>query len=181
MSSAFKLGRGQAMMVTLIALTVLMLIVMAAIRFTGTTREAAVSKLRGDKISACAEAARAYVLSRFQMFGVQATDGTLVAHGSTPIEAVVPSTGVTADQMRMMTGHVGSTTAGLTIAGVAASSVASTSSDVRDLANAAPSSRTFGQTYNVVVKCQEPIPPGAGSDYVPRESEVEFQFRFGGL
>src|SRR5437588_258764 len=61
-------------MVTMIALAVLMVLVVGAIRFTGTNREAAVSKLKGDRMGACAETARRYLLSRLSLYGVSVSD-----------------------------------------------------------------------------------------------------------
>ena len=75
-------ARGNALLMTLIALAVLMMIVAAAIQFTGTNREAAISKARADEVQACATTARKLLLSKLRTFGVSA--GALVLDTKLP-------------------------------------------------------------------------------------------------
>src|SRR3954469_21464620 len=62
--------RGSALLVTLIALGVLMLLVVAAIQFTGTNREGAGSKLRSDELASCAESARRALMDSLNQPGL---------------------------------------------------------------------------------------------------------------
>lgn len=164
-------------MVTMIALAVLMVLVVGAIRFTGTNREAAVSKLKGDRMAACAETARRYLLSRMRIFGVAVTELNLVGDpqfGTT--YAYLPDDPLPAKQSIIGPGHFGDNLTSPVSANkpqmVPGSMMAGSAALVRDLANAAPASPYLGGSYyRVVMKCQE----GSGA----RESEIEFVFRYG--
>ncbi|HET9451110.1 MAG TPA: hypothetical protein VFO83_09525, partial [Aggregicoccus sp.] len=70
-------ARGSALLITLIAMGVLGVLVVGALQFTGTNRAAAVAKMRGDRVSACAETARRYLLSRLRVYGVDVSGLTL--------------------------------------------------------------------------------------------------------
>jgi hypothetical protein len=163
-------------MVTMIALAVLMVVVVGAIRFTGTNRVAAVGKLRGDRMQACAETARRYLLSRLRVFGVSVTDLKLDPAGNTSW-AKLPDDPSPSKQSIIGPGHYDEdlTLTAPSISIVPSSSMGSSGEQIRDLANAAPGSSTLGgQYYRVVMKCQE-----AGTLGVARESEIEFVFRYG--
>lgn len=177
--------RGNSLMVTMIALAVLMVLVVGAIRFTGTNREAAVSKVRGDRLAACADTARRYLLSRLRVFGVSVTDLRLEGAVNQPnFYALLPDDAVDAQKSRIGAAHYGTEVTSITastqgvpsaVAIVPSSQIGSTGKMARDMANAAPSTTTLGGTfYRVVMKCQEPGTLGAA-----RESEVEFVFRYG--
>jgi hypothetical protein len=159
--------RGNALMLTVIAMAVLLLLVGGAIQFTNYNREASSEKLRGDRVGACADAARRHLLSRLKLFRatteLQILDTTL-------IDDPDPSA-----RTRIMTGHYNDTksdTAQATVVGVDPVLMGASSRQVRDIANTVPATGGFmgGQYYRVVVKCKETS---------GRESEVEFLFRYG--
>ncbi|HEX5753456.1 MAG TPA: hypothetical protein VFZ09_45085 [Archangium sp.] len=156
--------RGNALMLTLIAIAVLMVLVGGAIQFTNYNREATVEKLRGDKVGACADAARRHLLSRLKLFRatteLQVLDTRL-------IDDPDPSA-----RSKMKTGHYGSDDAVNTVVAVNAVAMGEATKQARDIANTVTDSggTLGGKYYRVVVKCQE-----SGG----RESEVEFLFRYG--
>lgn len=163
-------------MVTMIALAVLMVLVVGAIRFTGTNREAALSKMKGDRMGACADTARRYLLSRLRLYGTSVTDLKFDPSANTTW-AKLPDDAVAAKQSVVGPGHYGEdlTITPSSIVLMPSTGFGSGVDQIRDLANAAPGSGTLGgQYYRAVVKCQE-----AGTLGVARESEVEFVFRFG--
>lgn len=156
--------RGGAMLVTMIALVVLMVLVLGAISFTGRNREAATSKARGDQLVACAETARRYVLAQLAQNNVQVTSLTLTQ--------VLTDDPVVARQSVLTTGHYPDLTAQPTAVLVPSRNFGAAERQARELSNSAPDSTTLGGSYyRVVVKCTE---PSSG-----RASEVEFVFRFG--
>ncbi|WNG38982.1 hypothetical protein F0U60_39305 [Archangium minus] len=160
-----RVPRGNALLLTVIAIAVLMVLVGGAIQFTNRNREASAEKLRGDRVNVCAEAARRHLLSRLSLF--QAT-GSLQILDTRLIDDPDPDA-----RSRMTTGHYGNDTAVATVKTVDAVTMGAAGRQARDMANAAPSSATLGgQYYRVVVKCEESS--GGG-----RESEVEFLFRYG--
>jgi Tfp pilus assembly protein PilX len=155
--------RGSALLVAMIALAVLMVLVVGAIQFTGTNQQAAIAKGQGDRVSACAETARRYLLSRLRTFNMPIAGLTL--------EREVPDAVEQADRSKMLTAHYGQNTPQQTIQVVSSSDFSASQKQVRDLANAAPESATLGgQYYRVVMVCNE---PGG------RSAETEFVFRHG--
>lgn len=156
-------ARGSALLVTLIALAVLMLIVVAAVQFTGTNREGAGSKLRSDELTACAESARRYLTAQLQV-----ADQPLA--GAVDMQIVDQS--AVSERTSLQMAHYDQTDAGMAnFAPVSGQMMGSTRKGARDLANSAPSQTTLGGSYyRVVMKCR---------DRGARESEVEFLFRFG--
>ncbi|GHG68994.1 hypothetical protein [Comamonas sp. JC664] len=157
--------RGSALAITLIALTVLLMLVVGAITFTGRNQSAAVSKMRGDRVEACAETARRHLLSRLKVFGAGAIPVT-----SINLEQVLMDDEVVADRSTMRTAHVGDTASAPTAAVLASSSFSSGKDQVSDAANTLREGTTGGSYYRVVVMCGE---PGG------RQAETEFVFRFG--
>jgi hypothetical protein len=154
--------RGNALLITLIAIAVLMLMVAGAIQFTHYNREAAVEKSRGDRVGACAEAARRHLLSRLKLFHAP---GRLTL-ASELIDDADPTL-----RSQVLTGHYGDTAAEATVVAVSPAAMGAASRQVRDITNVMPAGGTLGgQYYRVVVKCRE-----SGG----RESEVEFVFRYG--
>lgn len=174
-------ARGNTLLVTLIVIAGLLVLVMGAIQFTGTNRRASLSKARGDRLQACAIAARQHLLSRLSIFGVQANAGGFVNFEQMSMDASVPDDPTPEEQTRMLTAHFGDTLPQMTVVAVEAASVSGTKRDIRDITNTLPVASTTGATYRVVVKCMEPIPAGASASFVPGETELEFQFRYGGL
>lgn len=155
--------RGNVLLFTLIAVAVLLVVVVGAIRFTGQNREAAAAKRVGDERSACAEVARQYFLSRLQLYGVPVT--SLPA-----MDERLPDAPVVADRTRVMTGHYGEANAGITLSSVEAAAFSEAAAGVREVGNSIVKSGTLGQFYRVVAKCR---------DDAGRESETEFVFRYG--
>ena len=155
--------RGSALLVAMIALAVLMVLVVGAIQFTSTNQQASIAKVQGDRVGACAETARRYLLSRLRTASIPVTSLTLDEQAK---DAVAP-----ADRTRMMTAHFGDTAAKPTIQVVSSSDFGAAQKQVRDLANAAPTSASLGgQYYRVVMVCNE-----QGG----RAAETEFVFRHG--
>lgn len=163
-------------MVTMIALAVLMVLVVGAIRFTGTNRVAAVSKLKADRMAACAETARRYVLSRLRIFGAAPTELKLDSAGVVNY-TTIPDDPVASKQTRIGPSHFGEdiTTTTSAIGIVQPGTIGASGKTVFDVANTLRDSGGLGGTYyRVVMKCQEPGALGVG-----RESEIEFVFRYG--
>ncbi len=158
-----RVPRGNALMVTLIAVAVLMMLVGGAIQFTHYNREASAEKLRGDQVGACADAARRHLLSRLKLF--QATSELQILDTKL-IDDPDPNA-----RSRMVTGHYG-TGAEATVVAVNSVLMGEATRQARDVANTVTDSNGTlgGKYYRVVVKCQE-----RGG----RESEVEFLFRYG--
>jgi len=175
---------GSALLVTLIVVLVMLVMVVGTIQFTSGARVVSASKLREDRTTACVDAARNYVVSRLSIFGVQATDMSLVGFKDLTVAQTLPDDPDPTKRINMLTGHYatdGGSAPEATVVEVASSEVGSSQRDIRELGNASPTSRTFGQVFRVIVKCQEPIPAGASASYVPRQSELEFEFKYGGL
>lgn len=155
--------RGNALMLTLIAISVLMVLVGGAIQFTNYNREATAEKVRGDRVGACADAARRHLLSRLKLF--RATNELQILN-TTLIDDPDPDV-----RSKLMTGHYGSP-AESTVVSVNAVAMGEATKQARDIANTVTDSNGTlgGKYYRVVVKCHE---------YAGRESEVEFLFRYG--
>ena len=155
--------RGNALMMTMIALAVLMMIVAAAIQFTGTNREAAISKARGDEMQACATVARKMLLSRLRTFGVPT--------GTLSLNTTIPDEQATGDQRQVRTGHFGATSPEAVIVKLDSASMGASRDQVRDVSNTLSSTTLGGDYYRVVVTCRHPTSNS--------ESELEFTFRHG--
>lgn len=157
--------RGSALLIALIALVVLSVLVLGAIEFTGRNQAAAVAKGRGDRMEACAETARRYLLSRLRAFDANVPVQTLTLE-----EKLLDDTSP-ALRTTLRTGHYGDATKQPTVALLPANAISGSIKQVRDLANSAPQSTTLGGSYyRVVMTCRE----SSG-----REVETEFVFRFG--
>lgn len=155
-------ARGSALLVAMIALAVLLVVVVGALQFTGQNREASAVKVRGEQSSACADAARKYLMSRLRLYNVQVESLTL--------DSQLPDDPVAARQSRVRTGHYDMAAAVDATGVVSASMVSATRRQVRDVANSPVRPTLGGTPYRVVVKCRE-----AGG----REQEVEFAFKYG--
>lgn len=164
--------RGNALVVVLVAIAVLTVLVVGAIRFTGTNHDAAVMKNRSDQMGTCAEAARRYLLAQLPVNPLSPTATELnPADTTVQFERVVPDTNDAARRSVMATGHVSTPARQATIIGVAPLAVGAARKQVRDVANSLGPGTLGGQYYRVVVRCIEP-----GST---RASELEFSFRYG--
>ena len=155
--------RGNALLMTLIALAVLMMIVAAAIQFTGTNREASISKARADEVQACATTARKLLLSKLRTFGV--SPATL------SLNQKFPDTQLAATDKEMRTAHFDSTAPEPVIVKLDSTVMGSSRYQVRDMANAIADPTMGGGYYRVVVTCRNPSSNA--------QSEVEFTFRHG--
>ncbi len=161
--------RGNALLITLVALAILLVLVSGAISFTGANRSAAASKLVGDELSSCADAARRHLLANLRV-RVPATEVTLSTQGGTRWKEL-PS-GAVGERTIVSISHYEQdpATAPGTVAVVPAAAMVASRRQVQSLENRiAPP--TFGGYYRVVMKCREQNPV--------REAEVEFVFRYG--
>ena len=156
-----KARRGNVLLVTVISLAVLMVLVAGAIRFTGTNREAAAIKLRGDRTNSCVEIARRYLLSRLKVYGLNPADQQF--------DVKLMDELTEAERSRIKTAHLGQTN--LEPVGIASSaSFGASRRSVRDSSNVIAPGTLGGQFYRVAVKCEEAN---------GRETELEFVFRYG--
>lgn len=154
--------RGNALLITLIALAVLMLMTVGAIEFTGINRRAAVSQLSGDRMAACAETARRYLISRLNVFQLPR---------NLKLDQTLLDDPIAADRSKMMTAHYADDIAGATVVAVASESFSAARQQSSELANNLPTDTTRnGGYFRVVVKCKESV---------NREAELEFLFRYG--
>lgn len=168
--------RGNALLVTMIALAVLMVLVVGAIRFTGTNQVAAVSKMRGDRLAACADTARRYLISRLRVN--QAATAVVLDPATGQNYRNLPDDAVSSRQSIIGAGHYDDNLLSLSqphISVVPSSSFGASGMQARDLSNVMPTQTGIGgQYYRVVMKCQEP-----GTLGTARASEIEFIIRFG--
>jgi Tfp pilus assembly protein PilW len=155
--------RGNSLMITLIALAVLMLLVAAAIQFTGTNREASVAKARADEVQACATTARKLLLGKLRTFGV--------ATGGLTLNTRIPDSPSSADDKLVRTAHIDAPGLEPVIVKLDSSVMGSSRYQARDVANTLASSTLGGEYYRVVVSCRHPS--------TNAQSEVEFTFRHG--
>ena len=159
-------ARGNALLITVIALAVLMILVVGAIRFTATNRLSAGSKLNADRVAACADTARRALLAKLRVFGMPVKSLTLATE-------TIPDNPDPAKQSKIRTAHYGATAATATIVEVSSATMSGAASAVRGMSNVAPGSLSLGgQYFRVVVLCQEAAPS-------TREAEMEFVFRYG--
>ncbi len=164
MNSVTLRSRGNALLMTLIALAVLMMIVAAAIQFTGTNREAAVSKARADELQSCATTARKLLLAKLRM-----TSGGRA--GGLTLNSVIPDSTGPATDKQVRTAHYDKLTLEPVIVKLDSNVMGASRYQVRDMANTAGPGTLGGDYYRVVVTCRHP-----GSN---AQSEVEFTFRHG--
>jgi len=165
--------RGNSLMVTLIAHAVLMVLVVGAIRFTGTNREAAVVKLKGDRMAACAETARRTLIAQLRITGSVAVTALELDSVNGTAYARLPDEAAVGNRTIMGPSHYDTDplTAPRVISVISPKAMGSPQSI--NISNVLlESSVGGGQFYRVVMKCREAI----GEQ---RESEVEFVFKYG--
>jgi hypothetical protein len=144
--------QGNALVVVMVAIAVLTILVVGAIRFTGTNHDAAVMKNRSDQMGSCADAARRYLIAQLPVNPLSPSATELnPADTTVQFERIVPRQA--------------------TIVSIAPLAVGAARKQVRDIANSLGPGTLGGQYYRVVVRCIEP-----GST---RASELEFSFRYG--
>jgi len=156
-------ARGNALLMTLIALAVLMMIVAAAIQFTGTNREAAISKARADELQACATTARKLLLSKLRTLGTPT--------GGLTLNTVIPDTQAPATDKQVRTAHYDSLVVEPVIVKLDSTVMGASRYQVREMSNSLGQSTMGGDYYRVVVTCRNPSSNA--------QSEVEFTFRHG--
>jgi hypothetical protein len=154
---------GNALMMTLIALAVLLLLVSAAIQFTGANREAAVIKARADETQACADTARKLLLAKLRTFGVPA--------GSLTLDTKIPDSQTTGQEQVARTAHYDAVGVEPVIVKLDSTVMGGSRYQVRDVANTLAGTTLGGEYYRVVVSCRHPTSNA--------QSEVEFTFRHG--
>ncbi len=158
-----KSRNGNALLMTMIALAILMMIVAAAIQFTGTNREAATAKARGDEMQACAVNARKMLLAKLRTFGVPT--------GGLVLQSKIPDAQTTGEQRQVLTGHFGATAPEAVIVKIDSTTMGASRDQVRDVSNTLASTTLGGDYYRVIVTCRHPSSNA--------ESELEFTFRHG--
>lgn len=163
--------RGNSLVVTLTATAVMAVLVVGAIRYTGTNREAAMSKIRADEAQSCAEAARRHLLSQLRIFGSSIENLQLDRVNKTNYKRLNDAVAV-ADQTIMSVSHYDEDplSAGLSTAVVPANAFGAARSSVQEVQNTIRPPISGGY-FRVVMKCQMQNPV--------RESELEFVFRYG--
>lgn len=154
--------RGSALLMAVIAVTVLGLLVVGAIQFTGHNREASIYKSKGDSLASCAAAGRAFVLSQARGASMQGV----------AFDLQLPDEVDAARRTRISTGHYDGSTKILSITPVGAQSIGQSRSGVRDLSNVIAENSVSGVPARVVIKCAD-----AGGS----ESEVEFVIKYSNL
>lgn len=163
MRNLFVRPRGNALLMTLVALAVLMMIVAAAIQFTGTNQQAAISKARADEVQACATTGRKLLLSKLKTYGVPV--------GSLSLNQTFPDGQSTATDKVLRTAHFDSTAVEPVIVKLDSKVMGASRYQVREMANTLAQSSLGGEYSRVVVTCQDPSSNA--------QSEVEFTIRHG--
>lgn len=177
--------RGNALVVSLIGLAVMLSIVAGAIQMTDQNRRAAAAKMRGDQLVGCADVARKHVLARLRRFGV---DPSLIQFGAATTGQTIttpnllPTSPDPQDMMRLSTGHIGaaaSSTGDATVVAVRAAAMGASKDQARDVANTIAEPTLGGRYYRAIVRCTDPLEGFANDPSRAREVEVEFTFRHG--
>lgn len=164
-------SRGNVLLITMVALAVLMVLVMGAIRFTGTNRVSAASKLGADRLAACAEAAKFAVLENL----AKGTSMTDLKIQSTLMDDATP-----ARRTKFISSHYDDTVkvTAVPLPGDTFSDTGGTG--VANKILAAGGGRAY---FKTVMLCGEPDPRETdplNPVYPPvRQAEIEFLFRFG--
>jgi hypothetical protein len=164
-------ARGNSLVVTLTATAVMAVLVVGAIRYTGTNREAASSKIRADEATACAETARRHLLSQLRLFGSPIETLQLDRVNKTNYKRLNDAV-ATADQTIMSISHYDEDplTAPLSTGVVPANAFSAARASVQEVQNTIRPPVSGGY-FRVVMKCQLKNPV--------RESELEFVFKYG--
>lgn len=164
--------RGNALLMVLVALAVLSLLAVGAIRFTSVNRDAARAKDRGDRVASCVEVARRYLIAQLPANPLGAADGEINPGDETvTFERILPDNEVDLERSRAYTGHITNPVAQPTIVAISPMSLGSSRRQIRDIANNLGPQTLGGRNYRVVVSCVEPG--------TTRATELEFAFRFG--
>jgi Tfp pilus assembly protein PilX len=170
--------RGSALIIAMIAISVLMILVVAAIQFTGVNKEASQAKLRGDELAACAENAKRMLMSQLNdptkpigdVVAVYADGGT---SGSNAGNFTVPNEVAIADRTNLTAGHYSNTETGTSVATIiplGSSVLGESTRNARDMSNVSARYNFGGTPYRVTMRCR---------DSAGREAEVEFVIKYG--
>ncbi len=167
-----RTARGSVLLLVIVLLVVMSLLTLAVIGFSGQERGATASFRSGEELTACADAGRMFLLSRFRLFGqapeqLAPTDHRLDLAGQ---PACGPGTPTAADARCVRSGHMGQLP---TVSGVRLlqNPTYGRSQAARDLVNVITAAGSLGgRNYQVIVHC---------IDDRGAESEVEFTLRFG--
>lgn len=163
--------RGSALIIAILGVAMLIIITAAALTWSGSGKEAAGRKVEADRLAACADSARRYILAQLALTGVSPT--------SLALSRVLPDEFADAGsdrQTQILSGHYSTASASgatpaATVVAISSASMGGSDQGARDLANALPGSATLGgQYYRVVVKCRASP---------TREAEYEYVFRYG--
>jgi hypothetical protein len=162
--------RGSALIIATIVVLVIAVIGVGMVRFTQRGVAGATAGLRADATSACAEAARRLLQSRFHALGASPTEVEV-------LNVVLDGTG---GRQRALGGHIGADPSGTLL------DVKQVEKDTRmivdqltgdDLSNRiVANSGTGGSPYRVTVHCQE---GDSSSPTSGRQLEIEFGVKFG--
>jgi type II secretory pathway pseudopilin PulG len=165
-----RLPRGSALLLVLIVMTILAVLAVLGIQFTGREREAAHAFTQEQEVRACAETARANLLSRLRTVGIRPTE--------IRFSEQLPDSPVASTRSTYGTGHL-ATSAAATDGGAAVTvepvqvvlrGVGSTGRQARDVTNLVGPAVLGGQYYRIAVQCQS-----RGG----RQHEMEMLVRFG--
>jgi len=163
--------RGSGMMVAFIIVLVMSLVAVGVIRFSSRELSGAYAGRKQDALTACAEAGRQLLLSRFRAIGTSPPQ----------LQALNVALDGPAGTTRVLGGHVD--TANVQIAQVVAlpagsmgQSPLSMSDRTNKILGTGGTDFGSGTAYKVVVHCQD---HGDGTPTSGRQLEVEFGLRFG--
>lgn len=149
---------GFALIQALVLVTIFALLGATILSLSTREMGASTAKRSYDKTVSCADSAREYLYSQFQIFNVSPTMlklNTLV------------------NDERMLTGHYDQ----VAVESVeAAEGAPSANFGVTDISNRTASASMGGQTYRMTVLCSQANP---GRNVSARQTEVEFLVRFG--
>ena len=161
--------RGYLLLVAVLALVALLVLVLGAIRFTGTNRVGATAKSRSDRLNSCGQAAKRALLSKLSLSNLPDPAGLVQNVG---LDEKLPDSESSATQTRVMTAHFDENGASVTLFKLNPATMGASRNQIRDVANTPAQSLTLGgQYYAVVAKCR---------DSAGHETEAEFVVRLGG-
>jgi hypothetical protein len=152
------LNRGSALLAALIVIGVVALITAATLQLAGMSRAQAVKDTKWLTQTACADAARQYLLGRLRFYNIGPE--TIQLDRTIQLES---------GTAHIRTGHIGNTASIRSITAMSRG-VGGSQRFVRNMSNVIGNIGLGGTSYGAVVTCTDPV---AG------EMELEFIFRFG--
>jgi hypothetical protein len=164
------LQRGSALIVATIVVLIIAVIGVGMVRFTQRETAAATAGLRGDALSACAEAARRLLESRFHALGAHPTS----------IEVLDVRMDGPAGRLRAVGGHIDGDPSQPVVTVKQVEPLPPTAVQMpkpsRDLSNVIFKYQFGGQPLKVMVHCQE---GDLSSPTSGRQMEIEYGINFG--